>query len=161
MGPLLAALATTSAVIVLARRARRLPALEVVGLPALVGAAAVAVLADHDGGPAVAALVEGAHGGIVLGGIVVVLFVALPLLALLLLFEHHLHVKRVLAAIAADNAKLTATLDRLADELVRLRTQHAPPAPPPPPPPARPRGDDEEHDDVDERRRRRRDEEAD
>jgi hypothetical protein len=157
MGPLLAALLTIAVVVVAARRVRRLPSLEVLGLSTLFFSGVVAVFDDgvDDGGAAVA-FSEPAFAGVVVGGIVVVLFLALPLLALLLLLEHHLHVKRVLAGIAADNEKLKTTMDNLAAELASLRAQ-------PSSPPPTPRDDDGEggDDDDEDRRRRRRDEEAD
>jgi hypothetical protein len=151
MDPLLALLLTCATVVVLARRAHGLPALELCGVLAIVVTACIAA-ADDAGRTDLHVLAETALAGVVLGVVVVALLIALPLLALALLLEQHLHIKRVVAEVAAANDVLKAAVDRLAAELAAMRATPAN---------GRSAPNDDDDDDGEHRRRRPRDEEAD
>jgi hypothetical protein len=118
MGPLLAAVFTAASLLLVVRRARSLPLLEAAVLVIGFGLAGITFVEGHD--PAFA------RPGAALVGVFAVLgAVALPLLALLLLLEHHLHVRRALGELAEGNARMQDAVARLAEELRALRDQRA------------------------------------
>ncbi|MBM4283047.1 MAG: hypothetical protein FJ137_20590 [Deltaproteobacteria bacterium] len=139
MAPLLAALCTAVTILLAVRAARHVPLLESL---VTVSVVVVALIAAADGGGA------RTHAGASFALIVVAGLLALPLLALLLVLEQHLRLRRAVTTLSSDKDRLEALVARLAAEVAALRATRATP-------PARAAG--ENGDETADRDRRRRD----